>query len=463
MVPNQDNQTQDTPPRWSDGWGPAEPPPAGLRAAQGVAQVVVTAVLVAVAFAAGWFGNGFVNRDNVATGDQKLVLQAWDLIDQNFVVTGSIDHKKMAYAAIDAMVNSLGDTGHSRFETPEQFAQDQKDLQSAPTVGIGVLLSGGGDKPIRIEAIFPNSPASRSTLKAGDLIVGVNGTNVRGKTIDDARPLIAGNANTKVTLTIIRPSQSATATFDVTLTREKFSFPSVVSYIIPGVNVAYIHILEFTADPNDPSNTADAELQKAIKDAKAKNVTGIVLDLRDNPGGFLDQAQDVTSEFVAAGPGKSVLLEANRTSRKPLPVKSGGLATSIPLTILVNDNTASAAEIVAGAVAIQRPEVRIVGAKTFGTGTILQTYLLADGSALVLGTEQWLLPNGASVYHHGCAPDDAVALPDGVSPLSPLVAQQENLDYAGIKQSGDTQLVQAISILTGQSQAPRTTCGVPSS
>lgn len=114
------------------------------QAMQGVVQVIVIAVLVAVAFGAGWFGNNFVNRTRVASGDQHLVIQAWNDIDQYYVVTGSIDHKKMAYAAISAMVNSLGDTGHSRFVTPEELKQEEDQLNNAPTVGIGVYLSGGG-------------------------------------------------------------------------------------------------------------------------------------------------------------------------------------------------------------------------------------------------------------------------------------------------------------------------------
>ena len=273
---------------------------------QSLMQVIITAVLVAVAFSAGWFGNGFVNRANTASGNEQLILQAWTLIDQNFVNTSAIDHRKMAYAAINAMVNSLGDTGHSRFETPEQFAQDQQQLQNAQTQGIGVLVSGGGSQPVRIDAVFPNSPAAKSTLQPGDLIVGVNGVNTKGMSLDQTRQLILGPADTTVTLTIIRPSASPTATFTVKIVRAQYHFPSVVSDIIPGVNIADIHILEFTADPNNPSDTADAELRVALKQALAQHVKGIILDLRDNPGGYLDQAQAVASEFIPSGAGKTV-------------------------------------------------------------------------------------------------------------------------------------------------------------
>ncbi|HEU5439349.1 MAG TPA: S41 family peptidase [Ktedonobacterales bacterium] len=424
---------------------PPRPEDAGAwrsaQASQSVLNLVLTSALVVLAFAAGWFGNGFVNRDNLATGDQRLILQAWNTIDQNYI--GTVDHRKMAYAAITAMADSLGDTGHTRFETPEEFARESKELQNSQLSGIGVQLTGGGSQPIRINAVIPDSPASKVNIKAGDLIVGVGGTDVRGKTLDLVSPLIQGKAGTPVTLTLIRPSQSATATFDVTIVRGNFSFPAVESYLIPGTTIAHIAVVEFTQD-------ADTQLEKALKDAQAHHVTGIILDLRDNPGGYLDQAQSVASEFIPAGSGKYVLIEKTRQGETKVPVASGGLATTTPLVVLVNGGTASAAEITAGAININRPGVEVIGEKTFGTGTILQTFQLADGSALILGTQEWLLPNGQSVYHKGYEPDQHVTLAAGAIPISPLAAQQQDLTLAQIQQSGDTQLIKGIAVLEGQ-------------
>jgi carboxyl-terminal processing protease len=411
-------------------------------AAQGVAQILVTAVLVVVAFAAGWFGNGYVNRANTATGDQQLVLQAWNDINQYYVVTGAINQKQMAYDAINAIVNSLGDTGHSRFETPEQLAQEQQQLQNAPTTGIGVYLSGGGSQPIRIDAIIPNSPASKVNLKPGDWIVGVNGTDVRGKTIDQVRPMISGAKGTTVTLTIIRPSVSTTATFQVPIVRGEFSAPTVVSYIIPGTGIDDIQLLQFSSD-------AGSQLQQALKDAQAQHVKGIILDLRDDPGGYLDQSVAVASQFIPYKPGENVLIEKSRTSQQAQPVQKGGLATTIPLAILVNNGTASAAEITAGAIQVDRPGVNVVGETTFGTGTVLQELMLSDGSALWLGTQEWLLPNGQSIYHKGYTPNQQVALPSNVAPVSALVASEEHLTQQQVLGAGDAQLVQAYKDLTG--------------
>ena len=421
-----------------------------MYAGQSVAQLLVTAVLVVVAFSAGWFGNAYANRANVATGEQTLVLQAWNDINQNYVVTSAINQKKMAYAAINAMVNSLGDTGHSRFETPEQYAQENTSLSGGSTVGIGVYISGGGSTPLTIEATIPGSSAAKAGLLPGDQIIAVDGKSVVGMTFDQVHPLIVGKSGTKVTLTIKRTSVSPPATLNVSLTRAPFTPPNVVSYIIPGLNIADIQILSFDESQSTPSVNTDTQLRVALKAALAQHVSGIILDLRDNPGGYLDQAVAVASEFIPAGPNKNVLIDVTRSTRHVFPVSAGGLATNLPLVVLVNHGTASAAEIVAGAIAVNRPSVHVVGVTTFGTGTILLPFQLADGSVILLGTEEWLLPNGQTIYHKGFTPDQQVALPASVAPVSPLAAQEAHLTAQQIRSSGDAQLNKAIQDLTGQ-------------
>lgn len=426
---------------------PYQEPNNRMYTGQGVAQILVTAVLVAVAFGAGWFGHGFVSPTSNLSSDQLLILQAWNAIDQNYVVTSSIDHKKMAYAAINAMVDSLGDTGHSRFETPEQFAQENNDLNGGSTVGIGIYLTGGGSQPIVITATIPDSPAAKANIKPGDEIVAVNGTSVRGGTLDQLHNLVTGKAGTSVTLTLVRPSVSTTATFDVSVVRAQITPPTVVSYIIPGANLADIQITSFDENSKNPSLNTDNQLKAQLKAALAAHVQGIILDLRDNPGGYLDQAEAVASQFIPAGPGKNVLVAVTRSSRQTVAVQPGGLATNVPLVILVNDGTASAAEITAGAIHVNRPDVPLIGVKTFGTGTVLEPFQLSDGSVILLGTEEWLLPNGQTIYHKGLTPTQPVTLPANVIPISPLVAQEENLSEQQVLHAGDTQLLQGIKDL----------------
>ncbi len=410
-----------------------------------LSQMVVTSLLVLIAFGAGWFGNAYVNQGRyVSSSDELLIHQAWVDINNNFVVTSHINHKQMAYDAISAMVNSLGDTGHSRFETPEEFAQENQQLQDQSQVGIGVSLSGGGSSPIRIDEVFPGSAAYKGGLKPGDLIISVNGKSLKGYTIEQARPLITGKVGTQVTLGITRPTVSPAKTFSVTLTRAPFTVPTVSTFKIPGTNLVDIELTQFSAN-------ADSELRKALLQAKQDNASGIILDLRGNPGGYLDQAQAVASEFIASGSGHNVLIEKTRTSQSTVPVLPNGVATTMPLVILVDGNTASAAEITTGAIHINRPSVHVVGQKTFGTGTVLQSFMLADGSALVLGTQEFLLPNGQSIYGKGYMPDTPVTLPANVTPLSPLVANETNVDQRQLIQSDDTQLLTAIGILAPNS------------
>lgn len=439
---------QETPYSSGVGGGEGAPPraPQDGGPAAGMAQVIVTALLVVISFAAGWFGNAYVNRAAVAHDpNERLILQAWDNIDKYYVVTSAINHQKMAYAAIDAMVNSLGDTNHSRFETPEQIAEEQKQLQNVPTVGIGVLIAGGGQQPFRIEVIFPNSPASKSNLRVGDTIIAVNGQNVQGKTFTELHDLIAGPANTTVTLTVSRAQAGGgTQTLDVAIKRGPYTPPTVESTILPGTTIADISILQFTASTSD-------DLHKTLQEALSQeHATGIILDLRDNPGGYLDQAVSVASQFIPSGPSKNVLIQKTRDSSQPVPVQAGGLATKTPLAVLVNNGSASAAEITAGAIKVDRPDATIVGETTAGTGTILQTIYLADGSALVLGTGEWLLPNGDSIYHKGLAPEQTVSLSASAQPLSPLVLQQGNYTAQQLHDSGDTQLLRAIQDLGGK-------------
>jgi carboxyl-terminal processing protease len=408
-------------------------------------QMITTSMLVIIAFTAGWFGNAYVNQGRyISSPDELLIHQAWVAINNNFVFTDRINQQKMAYAAINAMVTTLNDTGHSRFETPEQYAQENQQLQDQGIVGIGVSLSGGGSKPIRIEEVFPGSAADKGDLKPGDLIVSVDGKSVKGYTIDQARPLILGKAGTQVTLGIVRPSESPTKIFTVTLTRALFNVPTVTSFYIPGTSLVDIQLAQF-------SENADTELRKAIQQAREKQVSGIILDLRGNGGGYLSQAQDVASEFIPSGANRNVLIVKSRTSTQNYPVNPGGLATDIPLVILVDGDTASAAEITTGAIKINRPDIHVVGQKTFGTGTVLQTFVLADGSALVLGTEEFLLPDGSSIYGKGFTPDTPVTLPANATPLLPLAASELDLTQQQVIASDDSQLLKAITLLAPSS------------
>jgi carboxyl-terminal processing protease len=173
-----------------------------------------------------------------------------------------------------------------------------------------------------------------------------------------------------------------------------------------------------------------------------------VLDLRNNSGGLRDEGIAVASQFLSEG---TVLIEQDAQGHRTFhPVKGGGAALDTRLVVLVNEGTASSAEIVAGALK-DHQRAQLVGTRTFGTGTVLSTYPLSDGSAVLLGTQEWLTPNGNQIWHHGISPDVAVELPSGASPLTPSAAA--GLSAEELATSRDTQLLRAVDALSPQPAA----------
>ena len=400
-------------------------------------------IIFTLGFAGGWLGhtaktNGLLPPAS-AQKYAPLIWQAWSDIDTYYVDKGAINHQQMTYAAISAMVNTLGDTGHSRFETPQEVQQEHQQL-SGSYVGIGVILQPDPTGQYwQIGATFPGSPAAKAGLKPGDVIIAINDKSVKGQTQDQLRNLIVGPEGSSLTMTLQRPGQAQP--FTVTLKREQIQEPIVSYYYFPESHIAHILIMQF-------ADGTDAMLRQALTDLKKKGVQKIILDLRDNPGGYFDEAISVASEFIPAGNGRNVVLVKDSNGKiTPYPVKPGGLATNIPLVVLVNNNTASAAEIVTGAIRDNHRGI-VIGQKTFGTGTVLQEYDLPDGSALLLGIQEFLTPSGKFIRNGGITPDISVAMPSPSTPENnPLIESETNQTAAQALQSGDTQFAAAYHYL----------------
>jgi carboxyl-terminal processing protease len=205
--------------------------------------------------------------------------------------------------------------------------------------------------------------------------------------------------------------------------------------MLPGTHLVQLRVAAFDTGTG-------SDLRKALVEIRKTPPAGVVLDLRNNPGGLLNEAVDCASEFLNGG---NVLLEKNaRGVEKPVPVKRGGKATEIPLVVIVNGGTASGAEIMAGALQ-DAGRGLLVGETTFGTGTLLNEFALADGSALLLAIEEWLTPSGHVIWHRGIHPNIVVALAAGVSPVFP--ESERDMSAKQLEDSGDAQLLRAMALL----------------
>ncbi len=414
-------------------------------------QGLVLIALLVIAFWGGWlchqfFGQSF-DQSNQSKAYSQLVQDAWNKIDQNYVDRKALDYKKMAYAAINAMTQSLGDTGHSRFMDPKTVQSENQQL-SGKFTGIGIYLHQDmNTKQLVITAPIPGSPAEKAGLKHGDVIVEINGTNMQGKDTNAASSLIQGSAGTNVTLKIKRSGEEQLRAF--TITRAEIQVQNVIMHYIPESHIAHIQVVQFA------SNVAK-DVRDQVNKAKSMGATKIILDLRDNPGGILNEAIDMSSLFLKDG---NVLLTQDSSGRRtPIAAKGNPIDTTSPMVILVDNNSASAAEIVSGALKDNK-RATIIGQKTFGTGTVLDQFSLSDGSALLLGTQEWLTPNGQFIRQDPNKPGSGGIVPDITVPkegeqnpviLTPNDENAANMTEQQIIGSGDVQMNAALQYLKEQ-------------
>ncbi len=363
--------------------------------------------------------------------DFRLLAEAWNTIERVYVNRAAVKPKEMIYGAISGMVDSLGDTAHSRFLTPEMVKQEHN-MTRGVLEGIGAELQMK-DNQIVIVTPLDDSPAEKAGLKPGDIILKVNGEDVGGLPLEQAVTRILGPPGTSVRLTVLHPKSGRTS--EVTIIRARVIIRSVTWHPLPGTAVVHLRMATF-------SKGVTADLRKALKDIEQAGARGLILDLRNNPGGLFNEAVSTASQFLASG---NAVLVKDATGRiRPVPIENGGLALGLPLVALINGGTASAAEIVAGAIK-DGGRTTLVGEKTFGTGTVLQEFPLSDGSALMLATEEWMTPSGNVIWHKGIQADVEVPLPPEVTPLTPK--REAEMTGSDLRASGDRQLLKALDLL----------------
>jgi len=323
--------------------------------------------------------------------------QTWDLV-KNEYVDQPVDEVNMMRGAIRGMLESLGDQ-HTSYLDPEMFEQANAQLKGEEYEGIGAWVDITGEY-LTIIAPMPGSPAEKAGLKPNDKVIAIDGEDMTGIDGELVRQKVLGPKGTKVKLTILR--EGVGEPFDVEIERASIIVPSVEGRMLED-NIAYINLYTFGDDTTK-------DLKETLNKLMAEQPKGLILDLRNNGGGYLDTAIDVVSQFVKDG--VVMYEEYGDGSRETFEAKKGGLATDIPLVVLINGGSASASEIVAGAIQ-DRGRGKLVGETSFGKGSV-QSYVELENEqgAVRVTIARWLTPNGKQIMGVGLQPDFVVEITD---------------------------------------------------
>ncbi len=328
--------------------------------------------------------------------DVDLLLEVWEIVDEEF--DGSLpEQEEVTYSAIRGSLELLEDD-YTRFINPEMADRLRTQLDGS-FEGIGAFVDLNADGYLVIVRPMEDQPADRAGLKADDLVTHVNGESVLGMTLEEITAEIKGPEGTEVRLTIER--ESVDEPFDVTVERQRIVIP-IVSGEMLEENVAYVRLTGFSAN-------AAEQLQLELEALLEQEPRGLILDLRDNPGGFLSQSIQVADLFL--GDGIVTYERDSRDLEEIFESEDGDLAEEIALVVLVNAGSASASEIVAGAIQ-DRDRGILVGETTFGKGSVQQSHTLSDGSELRVTIARWYTPDDKSIDSNGIAPDIEVDTPE---------------------------------------------------
>jgi carboxyl-terminal processing protease len=337
-----------------------------------------------------------------------------------------VSSARLSQGGVRGLVQALNDP-FSEYLNPDQYRRQQDSYAGRHTGVIGIYVNFENDYPL-VSGVIPDSPAQKAGLRTDDVILKIDGRDAKGIKSEEATALIRGPDGSTVTLTIRRGGQVQ----DVRVTRANFTSPLVVSTQLEG-SILYVRVYQF-------GDKTSQQLDQALK-AGLPGARGVVLDLRNNPGGYIAAAADVISRFVSSGEAFELRDRNGKVDRTD--VTGDHPAASIPLFVLVNGYSASASEIVAGSLQAHG-RARLVGTKTYGKGSVQLDFPLRDGGDLHLTIQHWFLPNGKSVDRGvGLKPDEVVDLPQRDAMFD--VAQPAR------GHAGDTQLNRALELLGARS------------
>lgn len=375
-------------------------------------------LLIILTFLAGNV-SGWLTRPVLAAQDPPefaIFWEAWEIVNDHFVDRNMIDFQKMTYGAIEGMLNTLGDQNHTAFFTPE-VAELQANALEGSFEGIGAHVSME-DEQFTIVAPIRGSPAEAAGILAGDVVIAVDGVSTTGMAEWEIIDRVRGPSGTTVVLTVLHPA--ATETVEISVVRGRIELESVTWTRIPETELAYIQITQFASDTNYELMRVLREIQATATDEAP--IRGLLLDLRNNPGGYLLEAVRVGSQFL--DDGLVILHERDAEGNISTHYSRGrGYARELPMVVLINQGSASAAEILAGALQ-ENARAQLVGETTLGTGTVLQQFTLSNGSVIRLGVTNWLTPQFNLIKNQGIQPNSKITQP----------ATTQLVDTAGLEQ-----------------------------
>lgn len=350
--------------------------------------------------------------------------EAWDLVHR-YYVEQPVDDVALMRGAIRGMLDALGDR-YTGYMDPQEYQDAQAPIEGSYE-GIGAWVDVTKDY-LTIISPIPGSPAAKAGLKPGDQIIGVDGEDVTGISPEVVRRRVLGPAGTKVRLTIRRVVDGEEQIFDVEIVRAKIEIPSVEYRMLDG-DIGYVRFMMF-------GEKSDEELRKALEDLKKQGARGIIFDLRNNGGGLLTTAINVASQFIEKG--QVVLYEQYGDGTVQVhKARGGGVALDIPMVVLVNEASASASEVVAGALQ-DYGRAPLIGERTFGKGSVQQWIpLRGDGGAVRITVAYWLTPKKRLIHEKGLEPDYLVPL------------DEDTIDWVQYEPdpATDPQLAKAIEVL----------------
>jgi carboxyl-terminal processing protease len=368
-------------------------------------QIIACLLVLAVVYLFGMnVGNGRIRLPDFLSGSQSLsklpssldyssVNQVYQALKNNY--DGTLTESQLEAGLKHGLAQSTNDP-YTEYFTPSEAKSFNDELNNAFS-GIGAELGADSSGDLQIIAPVAGTPAAKAGLQAQDLITTINGQSTTGMSVDSAVDKIRGAAGTKVTLGIVRNGQPLT----YTITRQNITVPSVTTKILPG-NIGYMQISTFA---DDTSSLA----QKDASQFKSENVKGIILDLRDDPGGELTAAESVSSLWL--NQGQTILQEKRGSQVIETDTASGGnVLHGIPTVVLIDSGSASASEITAGALHDQG-DAYLIGEKSYGKGVVQQLINFGDGSQLKVTIASWYRPNGQNINHKGIEPDEKVSEP----------------------------------------------------